>query len=180
MGLLGSDGGQRQCLPPHRPQRLQSRVLRHRGGGCRGRTGSVLTTYGHDTTAESYKSIIFLAGEDVAEVKDGKLTVKGEGEITYVLTYEGKVSGAVVTYYTQPVTLSAKAETPTDTTESSTDEATEPTTDPAHDTDTPTEGDGTTSDSETEAPKGGCKSALGSIALLMIAGAALVLGKKKD
>ena len=139
-----------------------------------------VTIYGHDTTAESYKSIIFLAGEDVAEVKDGKLTVKGEGEITYVLTYEGKVSGAVVTYYTQPVTLSAKAETPTDTTESSTDEATEPTTDPAHDTDTPTEGDGTTSDSETEAPKGGCKSALGGMALLLVAGAALVLGKKKD
>ena len=45
-----------------------------------------VTIYGHDTTAEGYKSIIFLAGEDIAEVKDGKLTVKGEGEITYVLT----------------------------------------------------------------------------------------------
>ena len=86
----------------------------------------------------------------------------------------------MVTYYTQPVTLSAKAETPTDTTESSTDEATETPTDPAPDTSKPAEGDGTTADSETEAPKGGCKSALGSIALLMIAGAALVLGKKKD
>ena len=139
-----------------------------------------VTTYGHDTTAESYKSIIFLAGEDIAEVKDGKLTVKGEGEITYVLTYEGKVSGTVVTYYTQPVTLSAKAETPTDTTESSTDEATETPTDPAPDTSKPAEGDGTTADSETEAPKGGCKSALGGMALLLVAGAALVLGKKKD
>ena len=141
-----------------------------------------VTTYGHDTSAEAYESIIFLAGEDIAEVKDGKLTVKGEGEITYVLTYEGKVSGAVVTYYTQPVTLSAKAETPTDTTESSTDEATEPTTetpaDPAPDTSKPAEGDGTTADSETEAPKGGCKSALGGMALLLVAGAALVLGKK--
>ena len=38
-----------------------------------------VTIYGHDTTAEAYKSIIFLAGEDIAEVKDGKLTVKGEG-----------------------------------------------------------------------------------------------------
>ena len=139
-----------------------------------------VTTYGHDTTAESYKSIIFLAGEDIAEVKDGKLTVKGEGEITYVLTYEGKVSGAVVTYYTQPVTLSAKAETPTDTTESSTDEATETPTDPTPDTSKPAEGDGTTADSETEAPKGGCKSALGGMALLLVVGAALVLGKKKD
>ena len=139
-----------------------------------------VTTYGHDTSAEAYKSIIFLAGEDIAEVKDGKLTVKGEGEITYVLTYEGKVSGAVVTYYTQPVTLSAKAETPTDTTESSTDEATVPPTDPAPDTSKPAEGDGTTADSETEAPKGGCKSALGGMSLLLVAGAALVLGKKKD
>lgn len=139
-----------------------------------------VTTYGHDTSAEAYKSIIFLAGEDIAEVKDGKLTVKGEGEITYVLTYEGKVSGAVVTYYTQPVTLSAKAETPTDTTESSTDEATETPTDPAPDTSKPAEGDGTTADSETEAPKGGCKSALGGMALLLVAGAALVLGKKRD
>ena len=69
-----------------------------------------VTTYGHDTSAEAYKSIMFLAGEDIAEVKDGKLTVKGEGEITYVLTYEGKVSGAMVTYYTQPVTLSTKTE----------------------------------------------------------------------
>ena len=139
-----------------------------------------VTTYGHDTSAEAYKSIIFIVGEDIAEVKDGKLTVKGEGEITYVLTYEGKVSGAVVTYYTQPVTLSAKAETPTDTTESSTDEATETPTDPALDTSKPAEGDGTTADSETEAPKGGCKSALGGMALLLVAGAALVLGKKRD
>ena len=139
-----------------------------------------VTTYGHDTSAEAYKSIIFLAGEDIAEVKDGKLTVKGEGEITYVLTYEGKVSGAVVTYYTQPVTLSAKAETPTDTTESSTDEATETPTDPAPDTSKPAEGDGTTADSETEAPKGGCKSALGGMALLLVAGAAVVVWKKRD
>ena len=139
-----------------------------------------VTIYGHDTSAEAYKSIIFLAGEDIAEVKDGKLTVKGEGEITYVLTYEGKVSGAVVTFYTQPVTLIAKAASTTDTTESSTDEATEPTTDPTPDTSKPAEGDGTTADSETEAPKGGCKSALGGIALLMIAGAAVVVWKKKD
>lgn len=139
-----------------------------------------VTTYGHDTSAEAYKSIMFLAGEDIAEVKDGKLTVKGEGEITYVLTYEGKVSGAVVTYYTQPVTLSAKAETPTDTTESSTDEATETPADSTPDTDKPAEGDGTATDSETDAPKGGCKSALGGMALLLVAGAALVLGKKRD
>ncbi len=149
-----------------------------------------VTTYGHDTSAEAYKSIMFLAGEDIAEVKDGKLTVKGEGEITYVLTYEGKVSGAVVTYYTQPVTLSTKTATPDeetdtnepeggDTTEAPTDPIETPT-DPTPDTNNPTEGDGTTADSETEAPKGGCKSALGGMALLLVAGAALVLGKKRD
>ena len=149
-----------------------------------------VTTYGHDTSAEACKSIIFLAGEDIAEVKDGKLTVKGEGEITYVLTYEGKVSGAVVTYYTQPVTLSTKTATPDeetdthepeggDTTEAPTD-PTETPTDSAPDTEKPTEGDGTTADSETEAPKGGCKSALGGMALLLVAGAALMLGKKRD
>jgi hypothetical protein len=148
-----------------------------------------VTTYGHDTSAEAYKSIMFLAGEDIAEVKDGKLTVKGEGEITYVLTYEGKVSGAMVTYYTQPVTLSTKTATPEetdtnepeggDTTEAPTDPIETPTETPA-DTSKPTEGDGTAADSETEAPKGGCKSALGGMALLLVAGAAPVLGKKKD
>ena len=33
---------------------------------------------------------------------------------------------------------------------------------------------------ETDAPKGGCKSALGGMALLLVAGAALGLGKKRD
>ena len=144
-----------------------------------------VTIYGHDTTAESYKSIIFLAGEDIAEVKDGKLTVKGEGEVTYVLTYEGKVSNTMVTFYTQPVTLTAKApetEAPTETpTEPDTEPATEaPSADPTPDTDKPAEGDGTTAESDTEAPKGGCKSALGSIALLLMAGAAVAVWKKKD
>ncbi len=140
-----------------------------------------VTIYGHDTTAEGYKSIIFLAGEDIAAVKDGKLTVTGEGEVTYILTYEGKVSGAVLTFYTQPVTLTAKAPETEAPTEPDTEPATEaPTDDPTPDTDKPTAGDGTTAESDTEAPKGGCKSALGSIALLLIAGAALVLGKKKD
>lgn len=142
-----------------------------------------VTIYGHDTTAENYKSIIFLAGEDIAEVKDGKLTVKGEGEVTYMLTYEGKVSNTMVTFYTQPVTLTAKAAAP-DTeapTEPDTEPITEaPTADPTPDTDKPTEGDGTTADSETEAPKGGCKSALGSIALLLMVGAAVAVWKKKD
>ena len=142
-----------------------------------------VTTYSHDTTAEGYKSIIFLAGEDIAEVKDGKLTVKGEGEITYILTYEGKVSNTMVTFYTQPVTLTAKAAAPETEapTETPTEPATEaPTADSTPDTDKPTEGDGTTAESDTEAPKGGCQSALGSIALLMIAGAAVVVWKKKD
>lgn len=140
-----------------------------------------VTIYGHDTTAEGYKSIIFLAGEDIAEVKDGKLIVTGEGEVTYMLTYEGKVSGAVVTFYTQPVTLTAKAPETEAPTETPTEPDTEaPTADPTPDTDKPTEGDGTAAESDTEAPKGGCKSALGSIALLMIAGAAVVVWKKKD
>lgn len=142
-----------------------------------------VTTYSHDTTAENYKSIIFLAGEDIAEVKDGKLTVKGEGEITYILTYEGKVSNTMVTLYTQPVTLTAKAAAPETEapTEPDTEPATEaPTADSTPDTDKPTEGDGTTAESDTETPKGGCQSALGSIALLMIAGAAVVVWKKKD
>ena len=142
-----------------------------------------VTTYSHDTTAEGYKSIIFLAGEDIAEVKDGKLTVKGEGEVTYILTYEGKVSNTIVTFYTQPVTLTAKAAAPETEapTEPDTEPATEaPTADSTPDTDKPTEGDGTTAESDTETPKGGCQSALGSIALLMIAGAAVVVWKKKD
>lgn len=142
-----------------------------------------VTTYGHDTTTKAYKSIIFLAGEDIAEVKDGKLTVKGEGEITYILTYEGKVSSNVVAYYTQPVTLSTLTEIPdegTDTNEPEGGDTTEAPTDSTPDTSKPNEGDGTTADSETEAPKGGCKSTLGGMALLLVAGVALVLRKKRD
>ena len=106
-----------------------------------------------------------------------------------MLTYEGKVSNALVTFYTQPVTLTAKApetEAPTETpTEPDTEPITEaptadPTADPTPDTDKPAEGNGTTADSETEAPKGGCKSALGGMALLLMAGAAVAVWKKKD
>ena len=135
-----------------------------------------VTVYGHVTTAESYKDIMFLAGEDIAEIKDGQLTVKGEGEVTYILIYEGKVSNTMVTFYTQPVTLTAEA--PTDT---PTEPATEaPTADPTPGTDKPAEGDGTTAESDTDAPKGGCQSALGSMALLLMAGAAVAVWKKKD
>ena len=52
--------------------------------------------------------------------------------------------------------------------------------DPAPDTSKPAEGDGTTAESETEAPRGGCKSALCGMAILTVAGAAVVVMKKKE
>ena len=67
---------------------------------------------------------------------------------------------------TEPVTDEPTTEAPT---------ATETT----PDTGKPTEDDGTTAEPETEAPKGGCGSAMGGMAVLIMAGFAIMLGKKK-
>ncbi len=142
-----------------------------------------VTYYSHDVKTETATDILILAGEDVVSVRDGELTARGIGEVTFILIYESKVGADTVTFYTQPITLATFEEeiTEPETDEPTTEEVTEvPTADPTPDTDKPVEGDSTAAESDTEAPKGGCQSALGSIALLLIAGAAVVLGKKRD
>ncbi|MBO5512757.1 MAG: hypothetical protein J6B24_13575 [Clostridia bacterium] len=142
-----------------------------------------VTYYNHDVKTETATDIIILAGEEWGAVEDGKFVFEDMGKITFILVYESKVGADTVTFYTQPITLATFEEeiTEPETDEPTTEEVTEvPTADPTPDTEKPAEGDGTTADSETEAPKGGCKSALGGMALLLVAGAALVLGKKRD
>ena len=84
---------------------------------------------------------------------------------------------------TSPADTPAETElvTEPETDEPTTEEVTEvPTADPTPDTSKPAEGDGTTADSETEAPKGGCKSSVMVVAAVMTAMAAAVALKKKD
>ena len=101
----------------------------------------------------------------------GDVAPGGRFKYSYVSTAAN--TGDVPTTDTQPtVTDPADPETPTDPTDTPTEAPDGSATD-APATDAP---DG----SETEAPKGGCRSALGSIALMMIAGAAVVVWKKKD
>ena len=146
-----------------------------------------VTYYNHETQTEAPTNVLILAGSEFVTVADGKLTFKGMGEVTYMMAYETKVNSDTVVFYTQPVTLSTVS-TPDpeettipegDTTEAPTDPAETPTEPTAPDaTEAPT--DNATEPSETDAPKSGCKSALGGMAILLVAGAALVLGKKKD
>ena len=143
-----------------------------------------VTYYTHDTKSEAYTNIIILSGEDIVEIQDGNLVCKSAGEVTFILTYETKVSSEIVTFYTQPITLTTQTAAPveSDTTEPETTAPDEPVTDDATEPtpDTSDESGSTLADSETEAPRGGCSSAVGSLAILLVAGAAVMLGKKKD
>ena len=141
-----------------------------------------VTYYNHDVKSEDYKDIIILAGEAIAEIKDGQLTVTGEGEVTYILTYEAAVNGTAVTYYTQPVTLSTATEQPPVESDTETDTA-EPDTHPTG-TEAPTDDDTAAptdkAEDTTAEAKGGCKSTLCGLAVLPVVGAAVILGKKKE
>ena len=139
-----------------------------------------VTYYNHNTQSEAPTDIILLEGEDFVTVADGNLTFNGMGRFTFIMTYETKVGNDTVTFYTQPITLFTFEE-------EITEPISEASTDPAEDTDAPA--DTTTPADTTNAPDGedttaeaksGCKSALGGMVLLLVAGAALVLGKKRD
>ena len=142
-----------------------------------------VTYYSHETKTEACKDILILAGEDAVTVENGKLTFKGAGEVTFILTYESKVGNEMVTVYTQPITLATLEEPPTDsetaapdtdgpaTEQSTSDETTAP------DAEGPAD---PSADSETEADKGGCSSAIGGMTLLLAACAAIMVRKKKE
>ena len=138
--------------------------------------GSVLpltpdvTLYNHQTEARSGK-ILLLNGADAVNVTDSGMELLRAGEITFIISYEVAVTrNETYTLYTQPITVTIATEVePEDTTANTTD------TEIPADTDKPTEGDGTTAEE-----KKGCKSTLGGLAILLVAGAAVVAMKKKE
>ena len=144
-----------------------------------------ITYYNHVTKTENPTALIILQGEELIHEENGQYLLSGDGEAIFIPGMEVKIGTETYTVFfgTQTVAL---WETPVETetialdTEPVTDEVTEPAPDTDKPADTFAESGSTPAESETEAPKGGCKSALGGIALLLVAGTALVLGKKKD
>ena len=143
-----------------------------------------VTNYNHDVKSEAPSSITILSGNELVTLDGNTLTFNGMGEVTFYMSYEVKVSNTIIVLHTQPTTLATvSAPDPVETTAPDGDTTTEPT---ADETTAPAEGNGTTSgenatgaDTTTEA-KGGCKSTLGGLAILMVAGAAVVAMKKKE
>ena len=160
-----------------------------------------VTYYNHDVKADAPTSVIILSGEEFVTLEGNTMTFKGMGEVTFYMSYEVKVNNDVIVLHTQPTTLSApdpeettEADTaapdpdttvepdtaaPDTTDEVTTSEATVPA-DTATSTDAvenPTSTDGEATTTET---KGGCGSTLCGMALLLVAGAAVIAVKKKE
>ena len=143
-----------------------------------------VTYYNHDEKSEAPTSVTILSGEEFVTLDGNTLTFNGMGEVTFYMSYEVKVGTDTIVLHTQPATLATlSAPDPEETTApegDSTDEPTDATTTAPDETAVP-ESD-TTPDGEntTAEEKKGCKSALSCMAFLLVAGAALALGKKKD
>ena len=142
-----------------------------------------VTYYNHDVKSEAPSSVTILSGEEFVTLDGNTLTFTGMGEVTFYMSYEVKVSNATIVLHTQPTTLSTvSAPDPAETTApegDATEEPDEGTTAPTEGTDAPTD---TTPDGEntTAEEKKGCKSTLGGLAILLVAGAAVVALKKKE
>lgn len=155
-----------------------------------------VTYFNHEDKIEAATGYTVLEGSDLVKIENGSMTFTGEGTVTFILSYNVKINSATVVLHTQPVTLTVGApvtetETPEpDTTAPDPDSTTAPDTDEgtsAPDSDTadatPNITDAPTTvptDSETEAPRGGCGSTLGGVAILLVAGAGVVATKKKE
>ena len=117
---------------------------------------------------------------DAVTLKDGVLTAEALGEtLIYAVSEDGRYLGGVVVQVVESI--------PEDTTEEETDPPTEPDTDPVDTppvTEIPTEpAETTTEPAETDPPKKkGCRSVLGTSALLLplLCGGWLALSKKHD
>jgi hypothetical protein len=112
---------------------------------------------------------------DTVTLKDGVLTAETLGEtLIYAVSEDGRYLGGVVVQVVESI--------PEDTTEEDTEPPTEPDTDPV--TEIPTEpAETTTEPAETDPPKKkGCRSTLGTSALLLplLCGGWLALSKKHD
>ena len=122
-----------------------------------------VSNYNRDDLVKEPSDIKILEGEELVEITDGQMTVVGQsGQVTLVLGYTDRTLDYTV--YTQPVTIHiAEEETTVPVTEG---QVTEP---------------GTT-EQTTPAAKGGCRSSVSSLALLVPAAVAAVFvgWKKKD
>ena len=142
-----------------------------------------VTYYNHDEKTEAPSSVTVLSGSEFVTLEGNTLTFTGMGEVTFYMSYEVKVSNATIVLHTQPTTLSTvSAPDPAETTApegDATEEPDEGTTAPTEGTDAPAD---TTPDGEntTAEEKKGCKSTLGGLAILLVAGAAVVAMKKKE
>ena len=151
-----------------------------------------VTYYSHTTKTENPSVVISLSGDDRIQEENGVFTaLGGSGNLLIIPGLEVKTGGETYTLFGDVVSLDPMGGIPEHETETAapvtepvtepvTDEVTEPTPDTDKPADTSAESSSTPVESETEAPKGGCKSALGSAVILLMAGAALVLGKKRD
>jgi hypothetical protein len=147
-----------------------------------------VTYYNHTTKTENPSVVISLSGDDRIREENGVFTaIGGSGHLLIIPGLEVKIGGETYTLFGDVVSLDPRGEIPelgTETaapvTEPVTDEVTEPTPDTDKPADTSAESSSTPAESETEAPKGGCGSAIGGMAVLIMAGLAVMLGKKKD
>lgn len=149
-----------------------------------------VTYYGHTVKTENPSVVISLSGDDKIREENGVFTaLGGSGNLLIIPGLEVKIGAETYTLFGDVVSLEPmggipepETETAAPDTEPVTDEPTTeaPTaTETTPDTGKPTEDDDTTAEPETEAPKGGCGSAMGGMAVLIMTGFAIMLGKKK-
>ncbi len=147
-----------------------------------------VTYYNHTTKTENPSVVISLSGDDRIREENGVFTaLGGSGNVLIIPGLEVKIGTETYTVFGDMVDLNPMGEIPepeTETAAPNTEPVTEEVTEPAPDTDQPTdtsaECGSTPAESETEAPKGGCGSTIGGLTVLIIAGIAVMLGKKKD
>ena len=146
-----------------------------------------VTYYNHTVKTENPSIVISLSGDDKIREENGVFTaLGGSGNLLIIPGLEVKIGGETYTLFGDVVSLDPmggipepETETAAPDTEPVTDEVTEPTPDTDKPADTSAESGSTPAESETEAPKGGCGSAMGGMAVLIMTGFAIMLGKKK-
>ena len=135
-----------------------------------------VTYYNHDVKSEAPSSVTILSGEEFVTLDGNTLTFTGMGEVTFYMSYEVKVNNETIVLHTQPTTLSTvSAPDPAETTAPEGDATEEPDEGTDAPADTTPDGENTTAEE-----KKGCKSTLGGLAILLVAGAAVVAMKKKE
>ena len=151
-----------------------------------------VTYYSHTTKTENPSVVISLSGDDKIREENGVFTaIGGSGNLLIIPGLEVKIGGETYTLFGDVVSLDPMGGIPEPETETAapvtepvtepvTNEVTEPTPDTNKPADTSAESSSTPVESETEAPKGGCGSAIGGMATLIMTGFAVMLGKKKD